>query len=85
MDERQPLLDASNTQHNDDQDPVKQNIVEFNPDGDDDNPRDWTKRYRWCIVLLLCADKVILHRSPKLLIESQVLWHSMCTDSSTEL
>ncbi|KAK3711305.1 hypothetical protein LTR37_009685 [Vermiconidia calcicola] len=31
----------------------KHKIVDFDPKGDPDNPMDWPKRYRWCIVLLL--------------------------------
>ena len=48
--ERQPLLDSQNqTQNNGKQ----KHLVEFDPNGDEDNPLEWTKKYRWVIVFFL--------------------------------
>ncbi len=57
MDETLPLLEqqrsvASTPQVLSD-DLSKRDIVDFNPDGDDENPLDWPQRYKWGIVLLL--------------------------------
>ena len=30
-----------------------QDVVDFHPDGDSENPRDWPKLYKWSIVALL--------------------------------
>ena len=49
--ERQPLLDADPIpQH---QANGKPNIVRFDPNGDPDNPLEWSTRYRWGITFLL--------------------------------
>ena len=31
----------------------KCNIVDFDPEGDDENPLNWPRYYKWAIVLLL--------------------------------
>ena len=53
MDETVPLLRDENLEE-----PVKHNgddptIVDFDPNGDPDNPRDWPTAYKWGIVALL--------------------------------
>jgi hypothetical protein len=53
MDERQPLLSDGTPAHYHFEINGKHKIVEFDPNGDPDNPMDWPKRYRWSIVLLL--------------------------------
>lgn len=53
MDERQPLLDPPNERHGRDHSNGKDRIVDFDPEGDPDNPLEWSGKYRWFIVLLL--------------------------------
>ncbi|KAF2480130.1 putative major facilitator superfamily transporter [Neohortaea acidophila] len=53
MDERQPLLDPPHERHGRDHSNGKDHFVDFDPEGDQDNPLEWSKRYRWFIVLLL--------------------------------
>jgi hypothetical protein len=51
MDETQPLLPEVTT----DQQPKHhdKNVVDFDPDGDSENPQDWPQAYKWGIVALL--------------------------------
>ena len=51
--ERQPLLDSQNRQDGQNQSNGKRNLVEFDPNGDEANPLEWTKKYRWIIVFFL--------------------------------
>lgn len=58
MDETQPLL-RERIIDGDEDGPHKvavsvgKDIVDFDPNGDVDNPRDWPKAYKWGIVGLL--------------------------------
>lgn len=52
-DETQALLGDGSKLHYYYEDADKHKIVDFDPNGDSDNPIEWTKSYRWCIVLLL--------------------------------
>ncbi|KAF3764657.1 MFS general substrate transporter [Cryphonectria parasitica EP155] len=55
MDETSPLLsDAATAVLVDDRIPNK-DIVDFDPDGDAENPMDWPTAYKWGIVTLLAA------------------------------
>jgi hypothetical protein len=52
--EEQPLLGTAV------QDPEESSkhtdvILDFNPEGDDDNPREWRPAFKWTIVLLLAS------------------------------
>lgn len=51
MDETQPLLQTANgvVEHNTN----GKDLIDFDPYGDSDNPRDWPKAYKWGIVGLL--------------------------------
>ena len=49
--ERQPLLDTDSTPQ--EQENGKPNIVKFDPNGDPDNPLDWSTGYRWGITFTL--------------------------------
>jgi hypothetical protein len=50
MDERQPLLDPTIGQQLDSSD---QNVVDFDQNGDAENPLDWPKAYKSGVVALL--------------------------------
>lgn len=60
-DEREPLLNGSNEQVNGDGGPGKQYIVRFEEDGDPDNPLEWSKKYRWFSVALLCLSAAVVY------------------------
>lgn len=53
MDERQPLLESQGETIADPQRNGKSHIVDFDPDGDEDNPLEWSKKYRWFVIFLL--------------------------------
>ena len=54
MDETQPLLqDAHLVYVEREDDPSAKDIVDFNPDGDAENPMEWPQAYKWGIVALL--------------------------------
>lgn len=54
MDETRPLLrDAEATADASVKAAHAKDIVDFNPNGDPENPRDWPKAYKWGIVALL--------------------------------
>lgn len=53
MDEQQPLLDSSHGHSAEQEHNGKHTLVEFDPNGDPDNPLEWPTRYKWSIVLLL--------------------------------
>ncbi len=53
MDETQPLLPPVTRIESEQQQHAVQNLVDFDANGDHDNPLDWSKGYRWLIVLLL--------------------------------
>ena len=48
--ERQPLLES---QHRNQDNGKQKHIVDFDPNGDEGNPMEWTKKYRWIIVFFL--------------------------------
>lgn len=48
--ERQPLLDSQNQNQNNGK---QKHIVDFDPNGDEGNPMEWPKKYRWVIVFFL--------------------------------
>ena len=53
-DETQPLLGGPEATENPVLKPVdRTDIVDFDPNGDPENPRDWPKTYKWGIVSLL--------------------------------
>lgn len=54
MDETQPLLQDAHLVFNErpDQASIK-DIVDFHPDGDEENPLEWPQVYKWAIVALL--------------------------------
>ncbi|KAF3059891.1 hypothetical protein GL218_05155 [Daldinia childiae] len=54
MDETQPLLQDAHLVFNErpDQASIK-DIVDFHPDGDEENPLEWPQAYKWAIVALL--------------------------------
>lgn len=51
--ESEPLLRHADTQRSYDDSVKEDNIVDFDPNGDADNPLEWPNAYKWCIVLLL--------------------------------
>ncbi|KAK5175860.1 uncharacterized protein LTR77_001000 [Saxophila tyrrhenica] len=53
MDETEPLLSNQSQPKHYFQDDGKHKIVDFDPNGDPENPMEWPAWYRWCIVLLL--------------------------------
>ncbi|OTB05539.1 hypothetical protein M426DRAFT_319810 [Hypoxylon sp. CI-4A] len=54
MDETQPLLQDTNLVYVErEEDPSNKNIVDFNPNGDEENPMEWPRAYKWGIVSLL--------------------------------
>ncbi|KAI1453459.1 major facilitator superfamily transporter [Annulohypoxylon moriforme] len=54
MDETQPLLqDAHLVYVEREDDPASKDIVDFDPDGDAENPMEWPQAYKWGIVALL--------------------------------
>ena len=46
--ERQPLLNGADAERI-----RKPSVVSFN-EGDSDNPKEWSKKYKWFSVVLLC-------------------------------
>ena len=53
-DETRPLLrDAEATTNGSLKAANAKDIVDFDPTGDPENPRDWPKAYKWAIVALL--------------------------------
>jgi hypothetical protein len=53
-DETQPLLSRTTSAENESIKAVNGvNVIDFDPNGDPDNPRDWAKLYKWGIVALL--------------------------------
>jgi hypothetical protein len=50
MDETQPLLGHAFEQESHS---VDRPLVEFDPNGDPENPQDWPNAYKWGIILLL--------------------------------
>jgi hypothetical protein len=50
MDETQPLLRDPSL---DEVHPVSEDVVDFDPQGDPENPREWPRIYKWGIVALL--------------------------------
>jgi hypothetical protein len=52
MDENQPLLGTDLERREDDVSTLR-GIVDFNPDGDEDNPVEWPTAFKWTIVALL--------------------------------
>jgi len=54
MDETQPLLQNQGRVYSDRQDlATAKDIVQFDSDGDPDNPREWQRSYKRFIVFLL--------------------------------
>ncbi|KAI1371665.1 MFS general substrate transporter [Hypoxylon crocopeplum] len=54
MDETQPLLQDVHLVYDERQeDTASKDIVDFNPDGDAENPMEWPRAYKWGIVALL--------------------------------
>lgn len=54
MDETQPLLqDAHLIYVEREDDPSSKDIVDFDPNGDPENPMEWPQAYKWGIVALL--------------------------------
>lgn len=51
VDENQPLLGHGSSQCENGQDAQK--VVDFDPNGDPDNPQEWTAPFKWSIVALL--------------------------------
>ncbi|KAL2751873.1 hypothetical protein ACRALDRAFT_2023403 [Sodiomyces alcalophilus JCM 7366] len=59
MSERQPLLGEPNTlRYDGDSDtdaPTSKHLVDFDPHGDPDNPREWPSAFKWTLVSLLAC------------------------------
>ena len=53
MDETQPLLPEVTTDQQPKHHDNNKNVVDFDPDGDSENPQDWPQAYKWGIVALL--------------------------------
>lgn len=55
IDESQPLLGGTSSSQEADNKPLTEHdvVVDFDPDGDEDNPLDWPAAYKWGIVALL--------------------------------
>lgn len=53
MDETQPLLPPIIRVESEQRRDASQRFVEFDPNGDPENPLEWRKPYKWLIVLLL--------------------------------
>lgn len=53
MDEREPLLSDGTRVHYYFEDNGKNKIIDFDPNGDPENPMDWPARFRWTVVFLL--------------------------------
>lgn len=53
MDETLPLLPDEHVDRPIDDSGKDTNIVDFDPKGDPENPRDWPHAYKWSIVALL--------------------------------
>jgi hypothetical protein len=57
MDETQPLLSSTSTLNNHvsdpDHDAVYDKVVDFNPEGDPDNPMEWPQPYKRGVIMLL--------------------------------
>lgn len=51
IDEHQPLLGHEREQHRYSED--SQKVVDFDPNGDPENPQEWTTPFKWSIVALL--------------------------------
>ena len=71
MDETEPLLGHDNVINNEPHGIVRHGskdfvVVDFDPNGDPDNPMEWPKAYRWGIVVLLAfmAFTVYVSSSP---------------------
>lgn len=52
VDETQPLLGNESLRY-DDENAKTADVVDFDPNGDEENPMDWPKSYKWGIVALL--------------------------------
>jgi hypothetical protein len=53
--EQQPLLAPTTQDPENALIPKHDEVLLDFEDGDHDNPREWTGRYKWCIVLLLAS------------------------------
>lgn len=66
--EREPLLNGSSGQVNGNDGQGKQYIVRFDEDGDPDNPLEWSKKYRWFSVALLCLSAAVVYEPSLMMI-----------------
>jgi len=65
MDERRPLLATESLAHYYIEDDGKNKIVNFDPNGDPENPMEWPTWYKWCVVLLLAFMSFTVYVLPK--------------------
>lgn len=52
-DETSPLLKHTSHNHQDYDDARNKNVVDFDPNGDPENPMTWSNSFKWCAVALL--------------------------------
>ena len=52
LDERQPLLHNESARHYDD---ATKDLVDFDPNGDPEDPLQWPNAYKWSVVSLLAV------------------------------
>lgn len=65
MDETQPLLQDANLVYDERPDDApNKDIVDFNPDGDEENPLEWPTAYKWGMVSLLAFMAFTVYVSP---------------------
>jgi hypothetical protein len=54
MDETQPLLQNQSRAYFEHQDnDTSKDVIQFDPNGDPENPKEWPHAYKWFIVFLL--------------------------------
>lgn len=59
--ERLPLLDSTSREEGDGQRGRKASIVSFAEQGDSGNPLEWSKKYKWFSVVLLCLFAAVVY------------------------
>jgi hypothetical protein len=66
--ETSPLLANTNNRQPEFDDANAKNVVDFDPNGDDDNPMEWSNAYKYGIVALLAfmAFTVYVRRTAKI-------------------
>ena len=69
--ERQPLLQPPDRRDNETNGIRKSNIVAFDEQDDPEDPLQWSQRYKWFSVALLCAFAAVVYHN----IPTRPLWH----------